>query len=130
MDTKPLADAIMTSLQFKATLMTLMLGFNGFAVGRLWPEKRAAPLGTLFWLVPGLAVTAWALYRVIGEYHEVALSLSRDTVLEYYTRWLDTYWVDYWQLALAMFLSLAGFGIALKQGEKPDGQQGSRHLSE
>lgn len=120
MDTSKLAEAIMSSLEFNATLITLMLGFHGFAVGRLWPEKRRVPDSRLLWLIPGLALTVGALYLVVSRYKEVATALSRQAVLDYYTEWLNSYWDIYVLLALAMFVSLAGFGVAVKQGDKQD----------
>jgi hypothetical protein len=117
MEPTTLAGAIMTSLQFNATLITLIIGFNGFAVGRLWPEVRLKPPWRLVWLLPGVVVTGWSLSVVLVRYREVAAALSRNAVLEYYTAWLNDYWNVYVWLAAAMFLSVVGFGITLKQGE-------------
>jgi hypothetical protein len=117
MEPTALASAIMTSLQFNATLITLIIGFTGFAVGRVWPETRLKPSWRLIWLLPGMVATSWSLYLVLVRYHEVAAALSGNAILTYYTGWLNDYWTVYLLLAAAMFLSVAGFGIALKQGD-------------
>ena len=118
MESAVLAEAIMTSLQFNATLIMLIIGFHGFAVGRLWPEDQLQPPLRILWLLPGLALTGVSLVVVLTRYQRVAEALSRDTVLGYYTDWLNVYWHVYGWLALAIFCSVAGFAIGVKQGER------------
>ena len=115
-DIDTLAQVVLTTLQFNAFVVTLLFGFQGFAVARLWKENRLVPPANLFWLVFGLAATTWALILVANGHRDIAAALSRHRVLAFYTTWLDTYWHFYVVVALASFLSAGGFAVALRTG--------------
>lgn len=115
-DPSSLVNIILTSLQFNAFLVTLICGFHGFAVGRLWKDKQFRPPARLVWLGPGLIGTAWSLYLVVDGYKDVATALSERRVLDYYATWLNSYWHFYVAISLTTLASVAGLGIAVKRG--------------
>jgi hypothetical protein len=94
-DISHFVDIVQKSLEFRTSVMTLLLGAYGFAAGRMWKENTAVPKKKIFWFLPGMAAAGYGLWCLGSEYQELATSISRDEVIKYAEAWLErVHWSD------------------------------------
>lgn len=109
-----LIDLALSVLQFNILLLTLILGAQGFALGRIWPEKKQLPPSSAFWLLPGFALALTSVVLLASDYRALAAGVSGNEVPGAFKKWLNSYWLFHYSLAASILLTSLGIVIARK----------------
>jgi len=116
MDLARFVDVLIKSLEFRTTLITLLLGAYGFAIGRMWPEGEGLFPKRILRLLPGAIACIAALVILNREYRLLASAISQDKVLVYATEWATR--LQWFDVSIA-FGTFALFGAISMRSRRP-----------
>jgi hypothetical protein len=88
-------EIILKALEFRTTVLTLVLGATAFAAGRMWPENRPLPdRRVLLRLVPALLFSVVAFWLLRNDFSSLAAA-SYHGMTAFTTQWInDSFWTD------------------------------------
>lgn len=113
MDAGKLIDVILKALEFRSTVLTLVLGATAFAIGRMWPEKSLVPDRRLMLrFAPAFGFCIAAFWKLGRDFAQLAAAAAGSGMMVFTANWLnDVFWVDL--MIGAAFLCLClGVGLA------------------
>jgi hypothetical protein len=85
-----LIDVVTKSVEFRQTLVTLILGVAGFALAKTWPDRVSHPDRRSLWrLLPCILLGAASLGTMLYEQRRLLKAVSEGGITEFSVHWLN-----------------------------------------
>jgi SNF family Na+-dependent transporter len=85
-----LVDVVMKSIEFRQTVITVLLGVVGFILGKTWRDRTGQLDHTVFRrMCPAVLFAAASLVLMFYEQRKALQAISRDAIPDFATHWLN-----------------------------------------
>lgn len=89
-ESSAVVDVVMKSIEFRQTVITVLLGVVGFILGKTWRDRTGQLDHTVFRRMSAtILLSAASLALMFYEQRRALQAISRDAISDFATHWLN-----------------------------------------